>query len=97
MTDTSESNVAEILRNIAAESDAVSGKIIRKATKAANKGKSSILVGVDKEDWECISYRQSQKLTAPMERLVSLGFKLESKRLDENFSIFCYGKIRVSW
>ena len=74
MADNSETNVAEILRNIAAESDAVSGKIIRQANKAAAKGKSFVVVEVSREDYECVNF--SSSYTPPIERLLSLGFKL---------------------
>lgn len=74
MSVNSETNVAEILRDIAAASDAISGKIIKKAQKAADKGLGQMEVRISRVDY--ISLANGIRRTPPMERLESLGFHL---------------------
>lgn len=88
-------NVAEILHDIAAQSDAISGKIIRKAQKAANAGKTSILVKISNEDRYPIQYDHT-KLTAPMEHLINLGFQLEIKIINTFLDPNGY-RLEVRW
>jgi hypothetical protein len=77
---TSDTNVAQLLRDIAAESDAVSGMIIKLAQKAAAKGQSHIVIKYKQIDTEHnLSVERGLKLTPPMERLETLGFTLGIK------------------
>ena len=91
-----DTNVAILLRDIAANSDEVTGKILRKADKAAKKGKSFIKIKVTFEDYNFI--RQSLRLpggyirqvdmpavTPLIEKLYSLGFKLTKPEEENSF------------
>lgn len=79
MSDNSETNVAEILRDIAAASDAISGKIIKKAQKAATEGLGRIKVRISEDDYLSFIPGPNQRLSPPMERLQDLGFGLKAE------------------
>src|SRR5271165_1755771 len=96
----SDTNVAEILHNIAAESDTISGQIIKQAEAAAKLGKSFILVAIDEDDFDSV-YNQYMKPTPPMERLQQLGFKLQAIKVPVWWCFYdskCpYPYLKVSW
>ncbi len=80
MTDTLDDlesfNVAATLRDITANSDEVTGKILKKAEKAAHQGMSYILVSMSTEDRLYIDNPHVHKITPLVEKLKSLGFTL---------------------
>jgi len=86
-------NIAAILRDIAINAEDYSGKIIAKCQKAAAKGKSSILIVVDDDEWDCVYY--NRKLTPLLEKLRSLGFVVNSSL--ESTWFFSRRKIIIKW
>lgn len=99
-----EMNVAATLHDIAASCDKTTGRILRLCEKAANEGKSSIIVKASPEDHECIiKYAKHPKEWTPLlEKLASLGFTCHAT-YEKTF--WCsmtrpyneYNLIKVSW
>lgn len=58
-----DTDVASILRNIAAESDLVTGKILKAAEKAAAKGLDNVTVDVRYEDYRCVRFAQLKEFS----------------------------------
>ena len=90
-----EMNVAATLRDIAAACNKTTGRILRQCEKAANEGKSSIIVKVSPEDHEGCCPDKS-KWTPMIERLVSLGFACQ-RTFQKTFWSISHNLIKVSW
>ncbi len=101
-----DTNIAATLRDIAANCDSTTGRVLRQCEKAANEGKTHIIAKVSEEDREYLYRRELHNtvskqyaippITPLVEKLQSLGFKLESS----NESTWLYGTkcfIKVSW
>lgn len=94
-----ESDVAATLREIAANADAMSGKILRECTKAANKGLENILYVIPYNDALFLKYRKQRpdwSVPPYIEKLESLGFNIGY----ESSSHWFYGwdrLMKVSW
>ncbi len=100
---TEETNVAEILRQIAADADEVTGMVVRKAQKAAKKGRNFIVVKVEEEHLACVKYagsieavRVPKPLTSPMQRLIDMGFSLETRGF-RDCNGYPYDALVVRW
>lgn len=95
-----DTNIAATLRDIAANCDETSGKVLRLCNKAANAGKEHIIARVSEEDRNYL-YRREHNwanlvVTPLVEKLESLGFKLHSEdKMHWFYSVQCY--IKVSW
>jgi len=89
-------NVAATLRDIAANSDEVTGKILKKAEKAAHKGKSFILVSMSPEDRQCID-NPGYVATPVVEKLKSLGFVLSTTYETSFWGGAGDYLVRISW
>ena len=99
-----EVDLAATLREIAANCDSVSGKILRKLEKAAKNGASHLVVAVSEEDTICLLHKLNREegytswkdipLTPLVEKLYSLGFKLANHRRSDFFQ---YHQIDISW
>jgi hypothetical protein len=101
MTDNSDDlasfNVAATLRDIAANSDKVTGKILKKAEKAAREGKAYILVNMALEDRLYIDSPHVHKITPLVEKLKSLGFTVSSTYETSFWSSPPDYLVKVSW
>jgi hypothetical protein len=101
MTDTLDDlesfNVAATLRDITANSDKVTGKILKKAEKAAHQGKSYILVSMSTEDRLYIDNPNSYTITPLVEKLKSLGFTVSSTHETSFWSSSTDYLVKVSW
>jgi len=96
-------DVAASIRIIAAESDKVTGRILRKIEKTAKNGGSHIIVVVSERDKACLLHKERLDdkwdlgpvtLTPLIEKLFSLGFKLKST---ERSSFWSFPQIDISW
>lgn len=100
-----DTNIAATLRDIAANCDTTTGKVLRQCERAANEGKTHIIAKVSEEDREFLYRRELNKnhpqyvvppVTPLVEKLESLGFKLLSQdKMHWFYSTKCY--IKVSW
>ena len=102
-----DTNIAATLRDIAANCDSTTGRVLRECEKAANQGKTHIIAKVSEEDREFLYRRHLHKnarglygapppITPLVEKLESLGFKLEhDDKMHWFYSTRCY--IKVSW
>lgn len=94
-----EVNIAETLREIAANSDSTTGKILKKCNKAASKGLSLIRYSISKEDYASISDHLNPNLPHSdpppyFEKLLSLGFTLW---VEYNNDLWGNHKLVISW
>lgn len=98
-TDADYSNIAIQLREITANSDKVTGSILRKVNKAAKDGKYHIDVFVSEDEYKYLSAKQNNwnvpDIVPPLvEKLWSLGFKLTAHNnvgfFGDKFSITIY-------
>jgi hypothetical protein len=89
-------NVAQVLRDIAANSDQLTGKILKKAEKAARKSLSYITYPVSYNEYINVRHQDwSDYIPTPMvEKLLSLGFTISDAR-DTNF--WGINLIKISW
>lgn len=104
--DNIDTNVAVILHDIAANSDKVTGKILRKADKAAKKGKSFIKIRVSYEDYDWVNSVEQKKrgyrvdfpaITPLIEKLLSLGFKFSHADSVNGFFVAHKYYVRLEW
>jgi hypothetical protein len=99
-----EVNVAATLREIAANCDTVTGKILRQVEKAARKGASHLVVSVSEEDAVSLLHRLNRvsghlvwkeiTLTPLIEKLYSLGFILNNHKRSDFWQDY---QIDISW
>src|SRR5574337_1612604 len=86
-----DTNVAALLRDIAANAEKVTGKILRAADKAAKEGKAKILIKVSEDDYNNIRthyygyYEGKCDITPLVDKLESLGFKLDLGKEEYNW------------
>jgi hypothetical protein len=87
MNDTDYSNVASCLRDLAANSDHTTGKVLKAADKAAKEGKAFVKVECTREDYNYVlpksrydDHDPEYALTPMVEKLKSLGFTLFADR-----------------
>lgn len=100
-----DTNIAATLRDIAANCDSTTGRVLRECEKAANEGRTHIIARVSEEDREYLHKREMNKnysqyvvppITPLVEKLESLGFNLFSNdKMHWFYSTRCY--IKVSW
>lgn len=99
-----EVDLAATLREISANCDTVTGKILRKVEKAARKGACHLVVKVAEEDTICLLHKLNREcghlvwkeipLTPLIEKLYSLGFKLNNYKRSDFWNDW---QIDISW
>lgn len=97
-----ETNVAETLREIAANSDKITGKILKKIQAAAKDGKYHIEVEVTEDEYNWLSAKtwgsNLPSVTPPLiEKLLSLGFELKKPDQRKSFWDNYHYYISIYW
>jgi len=97
-------NVAATLHDIAANCDATTGKILRQCQKAANEGKTSIVVKAAEEDYYASKIGNK---TVLIEKLEQLGFKVEAADIRnwwneviyilDGYPEYTHRHLKISW
>lgn len=87
-----EMDVAASLRELAANSDEITGKILKKSQEAAKKGASYIEFRISEEDFHWLRARKNgvprEDKPPYIEKLESLGFKLDFTEKETGWSKF---------